>query len=384
VAAKKKKTGKSKGKEPNLHAAEAVLAGFKAIDGLDPINLMRDRAVRDCLSTGSLALDLILGGGIQRGRLMTITGAEHVGKTTLLQEIGVSAQRCNIPVVFLDPETAGDGPFLERQGMDLSKQIKVGRKQLAGFYYSQPDSGEEAYRLILQTLNSMPVVREGPPTLLFLLDSFTAMVSEHVDQETGTGAGIASEPRMHSNYVKQVKHRLRKTGAVLVGVNQLRTQIGTYGTPDAETGGKALRYYPDYKVYIKRRWIEGQKGGRDSMGVRVLPVTIRTTKNKCFPSQQKIDLQIVVGRGVDKAIDAQEFLKAIGLLRIKSGRRRLSLKGLDKKSYDLPMFRKLAHQPGFREKLFSLLQKEALYDRFFEMSQDKTYSYDAEYNTEGE
>ncbi|KKK51702.1 hypothetical protein LCGC14_3112320, partial [marine sediment metagenome] len=130
VAAKKKKTGKSKGKEPNLHAAEAVLAGFKAIDGLDPINLMRDRAVRDCLSTGSLALDLILGGGIQRGRLMTITGAEHVGKTTLLQEIGVSAQRCNIPVVFLDPETAGDGPFLERQGMDLSKQIKVGRKQL--------------------------------------------------------------------------------------------------------------------------------------------------------------------------------------------------------------------------------------------------------------
>ncbi len=236
------------------------------------------------------------------------------------------------------------------------------------------------YRVIMKTLNRMPIVDSGPPTVAFFIDSFASMVSEATDEETGTGAGITPEPRMHSQYLKQIKTQLRKKGGVLIGVNQLRVDISSYKGPARETGGKALRYYPDYKLNISRRKDEKMnKEGQDSMGVRILPVRIRTVKNKSFPSWITIDLQIIPGRGVDRAYDAHTFLRAVGLMTTHGGRRKITQKGLDDKSWDLPSFRKLTNSTKFRRNIARLLYRDELYERFFEESGNRTYTYDAEY-----
>jgi len=372
---------KKKKREYNLvHPSQAVAEAFASIDGLDPINLMKGQRVLDCLSTGVLSLDLIFGGGLQRGRFCTIFGGEHVGKSTLLQEIAVSAQLQGIPVVFLDPETGADPVFMQRQGLRIEHKLSVGKQKYASFYYAQPDTGEDTYRLIMRTLNRMPDVTSGPPTIAFFVDSFAALSSENVDEETGTGGGITPEPRMHSQYLKQIKVRLRKKGGVLVGTNQVRSNIGAYGAPDQETGGKALRFYPDYKLRVSRRSDKTLgKESRDSMGVQIIPATVRTTKNKCFPSWLTVDLQIIPGHGVDKAYDTQQFLAALGFLKTAAGRRSINLKGLDNKKWDLPSFRKMSYSPRNRQKFFLMLQQPENYDRFFEISGNRTYNFDKDY-----
>lgn len=380
--AKKKK----KREHGTLHAAQAIQEAFKNIDGLDPINLMKGRPVEDVLSTGMLMLDLVLGGGIQRGRIFTIIGSEGMGKSTMLQEIAVSAQHSDIPVAYYDPETGADPVFMRRQGVLFDKMMRIGKSRYASFSYTQPDSGEQVYRHIMQTLNRMPVVDSGPPTVAFFIDSFAAMTSENVDEETGDGAGITPEPRMHSHFLKPIRNQLRKKGGVIIGVNQLRTQIGSYGAPEQETGGKALRYYPDYKVRVSRRKDDKIKKdkGVDSMGVQVIPITARTTKNKSFPSWLTADVQIIPGRGVDRAYDAQSFLQAVGLMTTHGGRRRIALKGLDNKAWDLPSFRKLANRAKFREKIFKLVRTEKCYERYFDTMGYRTYDFDADYEDDDE
>lgn len=357
----------------------AILNAFKQVEGLAPINLMRGRSVNDCLSTGSLSLDLILGGGFQRGRFATIAGGEAVGKSTMVQTLVVSAQKAGIPIVVLDPESGADTNYWQTQGIDLDYKIKVGNKEMSGLYYDQPDTGEQAYRFILQTLQQMPVVESGPPTILFIIDSFAAMVSEEVDDETGKSR-ISPEARMHSNFWKLIKPQLRKKGALLVGVNQLRTKINSYGAPEDETGGKALRYYPDYKIRVNRRSVKAYgKDNLDSTGVKVLPVTWKTIKNKLFPSHRSVEMQIIIGRGFDQAWDTHEFLKQIGHLKVTRGRRRILFPPLDQKLYDWPKFRRLSQNQKFRDRLFNLLGKPSTYEKYFRTSGETSHFFDEEY-----
>lgn len=357
---------------------EAIIKAFSQIKGLSPINLMKGRAVDDCLSTGSLALDLILGGGLQRGRFCTISGGEAVGKSTMIQQLAISAQQQGIPIVYLDPESGADPVYWQTQGINMDYRVLAGKKEFPGLYYDQPDTGEQAYQLILQTLNRLPVVTSGPPTILFLIDSFAAMVSEEVDEDTGKSR-ITPEPRMHSKFWRLIKPQLRKKGAVLVGVNQLRSQIASYGAPEQETGGKALRYYPDYKIMVSRRTVKSYSNNYDSTGVKVLPVKWRTIKNKSFPSHRVCEMQLIVGRGLDNAWDTHEFLKQTGRLEISRGRRRILIPPVDKKLYDWPKFRRLSDNVKFRSQLFELLKKSSTYERYFRTSGDLTFFYDEEY-----
>ncbi|MHC4608469.1 MAG: ATPase domain-containing protein, partial [Planctomycetota bacterium] len=63
----------------------------------------------ECTTTGSLTLDLALGGqGIPRGRVIEVFGPEGSGKTTLCLTIIANAQRLGGTCAFIDAEHALD------------------------------------------------------------------------------------------------------------------------------------------------------------------------------------------------------------------------------------------------------------------------------------
>ena len=360
-----------------VHPVDAVSAAFNEVDGLDCINLRQGQRVRDVLSTGSLVLDVIIGGGFKPGLMGTLFGPEGSGKSTLLTSILASSQLLNIPACLYDPEAGSDPVYMSTMGVDLNYQIsiKVGKKTIKrpGFYYTQPDTGEAVYRHILRVLSKMPIVDDGPPRMLFLVDSFAGMASEEVD-EVGDGGRIADEARMHSYFLKRVVPRLRRRGALLIGTNQMRTNIGAYGSPLSEAGGKALMFWPGYKVRSSVKRVEA-----DKIGVQTVPVIWRTTKNKAFPPFRSTEMRLLLGRGLDKSYDAFYFLKHLGFLEIRAGKQKIHLEGFDNKVLSWGDFRRTVEEPSFRAMCFAMLRENSTYQRYFEHSKETTYFYDANY-----
>lgn len=373
--------GKQKKPPPRaiLSPAEAVAAAFEEVDGIDCINLMQGRRVDDAFSTGSMTLDLILGGGYKPGLMGTIFGTEGSGKSTLLTAHVVSAQLLGIPVVIYDPEAGSDPVYMRTMGVDFKYKVTVknGRKTITapGFYYCQPETGESIYRHMLHTMAHMERVNSGPTRVLFIVDSFEGMASEEVD-EVGDGGRIADEARMHSYFLKRVVPRMRARRVNLIGSNQMRTAIGTYGSPLREAGGKALQYWPGYKIKTSYKKID-----QDNSKVQTLPVVWRTTKNKAFPPHRTTDMRIMLGRGIDPGWDAFHFLKHLNLIETRQGKHKILLPGHGK-VLSWSDFRRATENPHFRARCFEMLQDNATYQTYFQHSDEATYFYDADYGDE--
>lgn len=390
MAEKKKKLKKSI--EGTYHPAVAAANAFATIDGLDCISLQRAARVKDVISCGSFAIDLILGGGFARGRMVTLFGPEGCGKSTFLQELIVVCQSLGITVVHYDHESGSDPVYMTNTGIDLrhvasipkmSKKGKVvshGKTILCPDYlYCQPDFGEQTYRHILQTLKHIPDVTEGIPRIVFLIDSLAAMASEEIDDETGESR-ISPNARMHSNFLQMVKPRLKKKGALLVAANQTRANIGGWGSMPKEYGANALMFYPDVKIMFTRRKVEKDKGN-----LAVVPITARTIKNKLFiPFRIVEGIGILLGRGIDRALDAAVFMEATGAMESKSGRRRILYPKWETKMLGWEEFRHYVENPKFRRFLAKQLRKDETYINYLSHDETANYFYDQDFGIDSE
>lgn len=369
-----------------MHPAEAMAAAFKVVPNIEPVNLTRSNRVADTLSTGSLAMDLITGGGFARGRMATYFGPEASGKSTLIQEAIASAQRNKVPITHYDLETSADPLYMARQGIDLNWKIRLKKKNYPGYFPTQPIAGEDAYRHILSTLRRMPDVNSGPPTALFVVDSYASMASEKVVDDDSDKETFALEPRMHSMYLKRIRGRLRSKGGLLLGTNQVRTVIGGYMSgAEEETGGKALKFYPDYRIMVTRRG----KIDEDATGLRRIIVNWRTSKNRLFPPMKiMMDMAIVLGRGVDKAEDALHFLEHIGALEKSRGKKgdgglkKVLLPGFPDKFLSWSQFRRLTEREDVRGHLFDMMKDQETFDRYDEYCKDINLVYDVKEKVE--
>jgi len=112
----------------------------------------------ECISTGSLGLDMALGiGGIPQGRIIEIYGPESSGKTTLALQTIASAQKKDMVCAFIDAEHALDVVYAKNLGVDTDNLL-----------VSQPDFGEQALD-VLETLT-----RSGAVDLI-VVDSVAAL-----------------------------------------------------------------------------------------------------------------------------------------------------------------------------------------------------------------
>lgn len=94
------------------------------------------------LTTGCLTLDLVLGGGIPRGRVIEIYGPESSGKTTLALCIMAEAQKQGDNVALIDAEYAYDKTYGKKLGL-LDESL----------FYAQPDHGDAALEVRSQSNN---------------------------------------------------------------------------------------------------------------------------------------------------------------------------------------------------------------------------------------
>ena len=246
------------------------------------------------IPTGSLALDFALGiGGIPRGRITEIYGAESSGKSTLAQHIIASAQKQGGVVAYIDVEHALDPTYATHCGINIDDLL-----------ISQPDNAEQALDITEALVRSSAVDA-------IVVDSVAALVPKAEIEGNMGDMHVGLQARLMSQALRKLTGTTNRSNTAVIFINQIREKVGVlFGSPEVTPGGRALKFHSSVRIDLRRT--ETIKQGADSVGIHV---RARVVKNKVAPPFRGAEFDIMFGDGISHESDLLDIGAQEGLVK---------------------------------------------------------------------
>lgn len=279
-------------------ALAQVLADIEKQFGKGAIMKLGEKEKReiDTSSSGSIAVDVALGGGYPKGRIIEIFGPESSGKTTFALHAIAEVQKEGGRAAFIDAEHSLDPVYASNLGVNIAELL-----------LSQPDTGEQALEICDALVKSEAVN-------IIVIDSVAALVPQaEIDGEMGD-SHVGLQARLMSQALRKLSGSINKTNTIVIFINQLREKVGImFGNPETTPGGKALKYYSSIRLDIRRG--EQIKQGTDVVGNKTV---VKVVKNKIAPPFKIANVEIMYGEGVSKEGELVDLATEAGIIE-KSG-----------------------------------------------------------------
>jgi recombination protein RecA len=233
------------------------------------------------IPSGSMNLDLILGGGIPTGRITMLFGPEGGGKTTLAQHIVAEVQAQDDVAMYIDVEGKVDPMYAARCGVDFSKLL-----------FSQPNSATVIFKMIEEVIKSRLVK-------VIIVDSLAPILTDaEIDADIGERF-YAAQAGFLSQTLKTINGLVAQSSTALIFINQVREKIGLYGGGETIPGGRAPKFYSALIMRVSRD--KPLKRGENVYGQST---KVLVHKSNVSPSFRSTTFDIVYGEGIVPTMDA--------------------------------------------------------------------------------